>query len=245
MSLLSHKRVAATSNESPGTRVVVTPAGSDQARLDRDRELAIPSDYVNAAVLRQRQRDLDRINRPELTVEDETRRSSSASQRDDGRRAGTSPATARRPTRVEQPANPEASIVDRRPRLIIADDDPVIVAMLEGSMSGKFDVVGSAADGEEAIELARANQPDAAVIDVEMPKGGGLTAVKGIVEVAPDTAIVVLSSDESDSVVRELMEAGAMAYRRKGLAPEVLADSLTESIKVHAVDREVSQARPC
>jgi PAS domain S-box-containing protein len=127
--------------------------------------------------------------------------------------------------------------LDRRPRLIIADDDPVVVAMLQGSLSSRFDVVGCAGDSEQVIELARANQPDAAVIDVEMPKGGGLAAVKGILEVAPDTAIVVFSSDESDSVVRELMEAGAIAYRRKGVAPEVLADSLTESIRVLADSR--------
>jgi DNA-binding NarL/FixJ family response regulator len=67
-----------------------------------------------------------------------------------------------------------------------------------------------------------------------MPKGGGLSAVRGIHDVAPATAIVVLSSDESDTVVRELMQAGAMAYLRKGSAPQVLADSLTESIEAHA-----------
>jgi DNA-binding NarL/FixJ family response regulator len=102
-------------------------------------------------------------------------------------------------------------------------------------------VVGSAADSQDVIELARVNQPDAAVVDVEMPKGGGLVAVKGILEVAPRTAIVVLSSDESDSVVRELMEAGAIAYRRKGVAPEVLAVSLTEAIKAHVGDHTVGK----
>jgi DNA-binding NarL/FixJ family response regulator len=120
-----------------------------------------------------------------------------------------------------------------RPRLIIADDDPVIRSMLGMALNGGFDVVGVAADTEEAIELARVNQPDAAVIDVDMPKGGGMGAVKGILEVAPDTAIVVLSGDETDRLVRELMQAGAVAYCRKGIAPHVLADSLTESIKAH------------
>jgi CheY-like chemotaxis protein len=76
-----------------------------------------------------------------------------------------------------------------RPRLMIADDNPVIRSMLGMSLSGGFEVVGAAADSEEAIELARATQPDAAVVDVEMPKGGGLRAVRGILEVAPGTAI--------------------------------------------------------
>jgi DNA-binding NarL/FixJ family response regulator len=120
-----------------------------------------------------------------------------------------------------------------RPRLMIADDDPVVRSLLSASLGNAFDVVGVASDGEEAVELARASQPDAAVIDVEMPGGGGLRAVQGIVDAAPGTAIVVLSGDESDKVVRELMRAGATAYRRKGISPELLAGSLRDSIEAH------------
>lgn len=132
-----------------------------------------------------------------------------------------------------------ASAGDRRPRLMIADDDPVVQSVLDLSLSSKFDVVGVATDSDAAIELARECQPDAAIIDVDMPMGGGLSAVRGIVEVAPDTAIVVLSGDESDRVVRELIQAGAITYRRKGVAMDVLAESLTHSIRAHA-DRRAS-----
>ena len=124
-----------------------------------------------------------------------------------------------------------------RPRLMIADDDPVVQSMLSASLSSTFEVVGVAGDSDAAIELARVSQPDAAVVDVEMPKGGGLRAIQGIVEVAPETAIVVLSGDESDKTVGDLIQAGAVAYRRKGLAPNVLAGSLTESIRAHAGGR--------
>jgi DNA-binding NarL/FixJ family response regulator len=61
--------------------------------------------------------------------------------------------------------------------------------------------------------------------------------VHGIVESSRDTAIVVLSVDESDATVRELMAAGATSYRRKGVAPQVLAESLIESIDAHAAVR--------
>jgi DNA-binding NarL/FixJ family response regulator len=120
------------------------------------------------------------------------------------------------------------------PRLMIADDDPVVQTMLDMSLGAEFDVIGLAADGEQAVELARASQPDAAIVDVEMPEGGGLRAVRGIHEVAPRTAIVVLSVDESDGVVRELMQAGATSYLRKGVGSEVLADTLMSSIEAHA-----------
>ena len=141
------------------------------------------------------------------------------------------------PADRHQPMTSVAPAKDR-PRLMIADDNPVIRSMLSMSLSSGFEVVGVAADSEEAVELARVTQPDAAVIDVEMPKGGGLLAVREILEVAPDTAIVMLSGDESDDVVRRLMQAGAMAYVRKGEAPHVLAESLTESIEAHARGRD-------
>jgi DNA-binding NarL/FixJ family response regulator len=137
-------------------------------------------------------------------------------------------------------AAPGGPHTDHRPRLVIADDDPVVRSMLGMSLGREFEVVGVAADGEEAVELASTSQPDAALVDVSMPKGGGLRAVKGILEVAPDTAIVMLSGQRSHGIVRELMQAGAIAYRRKGVAPQVLATALTESIRVHAADRRAS-----
>ncbi|HEX3509474.1 MAG TPA: response regulator transcription factor [Solirubrobacteraceae bacterium] len=120
-----------------------------------------------------------------------------------------------------------------RPRLLIADDDPVVQSMLGMRLGEQFEVVGVAVDGEQAVTLARESQPDVALVDVEMPSGGGLRAVQGITEVAPATAIVILSGDESDSVVRQLIQAGATAYRRKGARAEEIAASLTESIEAH------------
>jgi DNA-binding NarL/FixJ family response regulator len=117
-----------------------------------------------------------------------------------------------------------------RPRLMIADDDPVVRSVLDMSLGSAFDVVGVAGDSEQAIKLAKDSQPEAAIVDVDMPKGGGLRAVRGILEVSPDTAIVVLSSDESDTAVRELILAGAMSYQRKGVERDLLARSLHESI---------------
>jgi NarL family two-component system response regulator LiaR len=121
-----------------------------------------------------------------------------------------------------------------RPRLIIADDDPVVRSSLSMLLGAAFDVVGVARDSDEAIDLARESQPDAAIVDVDMPKGGGLRAVQGILDAAPDTAIVVLSGDESDAAVRELILAGAMSYQRNGVERDLLAQSLHNSISARA-----------
>ncbi len=127
------------------------------------------------------------------------------------------------------------------PRLLIADDDPVVRSMMGMALGDAFEVVGVAADAEEAIAIAGASHPDAALLDVDMPKGGGLGAVQGILEVSPQTAIVVLSGDESDGVVRELVQAGAVAYRRKGVSPHELIASLSESIDVRRRERPLAR----
>jgi len=101
-------------------------------------------------------------------------------------------------------------------------------------LGAEFDVVGVARDSGEAIELAMESRPDAAIVDVDMPEGGGLRAVQGILDAAPDTAIVVLSGDESDAAVRELILAGAMSYQRKGVERDLLAQSLRDSISARA-----------
>jgi DNA-binding NarL/FixJ family response regulator len=118
----------------------------------------------------------------------------------------------------------------RRPRLMIADDDLIVTTLLGASLGRDFELVGVAGDGEEAIELAGATQPDVALIDVQMPKGGAPRAVPGILEAAPGVAIVVLSGDESGTVVDELLAAGATAFCRKGIDPDELAALLRSSI---------------
>ena len=124
-----------------------------------------------------------------------------------------------------------------RPTLLIADDDPVVCSMLSIALEPRFDIVAAVDSGAEAVSRATETRPDAAVIDVQMPEGGGSRAVRGIAQACPDTAIVVLSGDESDAVVRDLVQAGAMAYIRKGLGTHELIELLETSIRAHRGQR--------
>jgi DNA-binding NarL/FixJ family response regulator len=117
------------------------------------------------------------------------------------------------------------------PTLLIADDDAVVRSMLSLTLEHQFDIVGVAGDSDQAIALAQMAQPDVALIDVQMPGGGGLQAIRGIGEVSPATAAVVLSADEFDPMVRQLMIAGAMTYVRKGIAPAALAAVLYRAMQ--------------
>jgi DNA-binding NarL/FixJ family response regulator len=82
--------------------------------------------------------------------------------------------------------------------------------------------------------MARELRPDAAIIDVEMPAGGGLRATQEICDCSPATAVLILSSDESDAGVVTMLRAGAVSYFRKGLSGAELCDALNESIDAHA-----------
>lgn len=125
-----------------------------------------------------------------------------------------------------------ANTGEGRPRLLIADDEGPVRSMLTAQLQYEFEIVGAVADGEAAVDFARRLHPDAVLLDVQMPAGGP-QAAKMIGAVSPETAIVVLSIDESRSSVIEYLHAGAMTYLRKGTPPAMLADRLHQAISAH------------
>ena len=132
---------------------------------------------------------------------------------------------------MHDPSSPEGGSL---PRVLIADDDPDVRAVLSAQLAPDFHVVGTATDTDEAIALAAEHQADIAIVDVQMPGGGGLRATQEIRAVAPDTAIVALSADESERIVLDMLTAGAVTYIRKGIGAEELAALLRESLRAGA-----------
>ena len=123
---------------------------------------------------------------------------------------------------------------DPRPSLLIADDDHLVRSVLNAQLAGDFQVIGLAKTVTEAIELAAEHRPDAALIDVEMPEGGARKAVPQIVTRSPQTCIVILSGDETRDLVLELLNAGAMAYLRKGVPGAEISKTLKDALKAKA-----------
>jgi diguanylate cyclase (GGDEF)-like protein/PAS domain S-box-containing protein len=127
----------------------------------------------------------------------------------------------------------DAAVVDRElPRALLADDDPLVGVALSAQLKGHFSIVGLANDADSAIALAREQHPDVALVDVEMP-GGGLHATRGIHQGSPATAVVILTADEARSPVLQFLDAGAIAYLRKGIPAGQLDALLTEAIAAH------------
>lgn len=141
---------------------------------------------------------------------------------------------------ADPPRAPGLTQREGPPRVMLADDDPVILAALRAQLQPVFSIIGSAQDAVGAVDLAGQHRPDVALVDVEMP-GGGLVATQGIRLVSPETAIVILTSDASRSSVLQFLEAGAITYLRKGLAAHQLGPRLNEAMAAHralATDRD-------
>lgn len=107
--------------------------------------------------------------------------------------------------------------------------------------SPAFDVVGEAANGEEAIQQAKALEPDLVLLDLSMPRMDGLEALTEIRRQVPGTAVVVLSGFTSERMAAVARDHGALAYIKKGIEPDQLVARLRSLVGDEDVD-EVLEA---
>ena len=97
-------------------------------------------------------------------------------------------------------------------RILIAEDETIIRLDLRELLEGAgFDVVAEARDGEEAVELARTQAPELALLDVKMPKLDGIDAARRILEERPIPIVMVTAYGERELVARAV-EAGVFGY---------------------------------
>src|ERR671916_3420951 len=100
-------------------------------------------------------------------------------------------------------------------RVLIAEDETIIrLDLAEMLARAGFHVCGEARDGVEAVELARSEQPDVAVLDVKMPRLDGIEAARRILDERP-IPIVMLTAYGQDELVSRAVEAGVFGYRVK------------------------------
>jgi DNA-binding NarL/FixJ family response regulator len=117
---------------------------------------------------------------------------------------------------------------DRPLRVVIADDQASVregLVLLLGGLPG-IDVVGAAADGEQALDLVAEHQPDAILLDLHMPVLDGIGATRRLVAEHPGVAIVVLTTYVDDSSVLEALQAGARSYLTKDADRTDIAQAL-------------------
>ncbi|MFJ7999914.1 response regulator [Streptomyces sp. NPDC096310] len=118
-------------------------------------------------------------------------------------------------------------------RVVVADDNPVVRAGLTALLSGRDDiqVVGEAADGRQAYEVARRTRPDVVLLDVRMPGVDGISALPHLVRISP---VMMLTYSRESEIVHEALRLGAGGYLVHG---EFTADQLVAAV------RDIKQGR--
>ena len=117
-------------------------------------------------------------------------------------------------------------------RLVIADDQASVrqglVLLLDG-LPG-IEVIGAAADGEQALDLVAEHHPDAILLDLHMPVLDGIGAIRRLTAEHPDVAIVVLTTYADDSSVLDALRAGARSYLTKDADYTDIAQALHAAV---------------
>ena len=128
--------------------------------------------------------------------------------------------------------------------ILIADDQPLMRDALNNALMRQpdFRVVGKAADGVEAIELATSLLPDVVIMDVSMPRLNGLEATKQIKAKFPNIIVLVLTIHGEGDHVLGMLEAGAAGFLTKGIYGNELANAIRAVVAGETIlDKEVAR----
>jgi len=133
-------------------------------------------------------------------------------------------------------------------RIVIADDYDVV---REGTRTllqrePDMEVIGEAADGEEAVRLIEKLRPDIAVLDVSMPKLSGIEVTRRIKPICPSIGVLILTAYDNDEYVFALLEAGAAGYLLKDVHGQEIVEAVRsvysgESVLHPSIARKVIQ----
>jgi len=136
----------------------------------------------------------------------------------------------------------------RQYRVVVADDaaDMRLLLSVALSASGRFEIVGEATNGREAVDIATATQPDLTVLDLSMPVMDGLEALPLIRAHAPSATVVVLSGLDESLYADQVRASGAAEFVGKGLLPDEIVARLLDVLEPGGPRRahEISQSFP-
>jgi len=118
-------------------------------------------------------------------------------------------------------------------RVLVADDQEVIRTGLSIILNHQPDleVVGQAADGEQAVAMAQALEPDVILMDIKMPQLNGIQATRQIIAARPKTQIIILTTYDTDDWVFDGIRAGAIGYLLKDTAGDQLAEAVRGALR--------------
>jgi DNA-binding NarL/FixJ family response regulator len=116
----------------------------------------------------------------------------------------------------------------QRPRILLADDHPMILEGLKGLLNSDFEVVGTATDGRALLEVAVVRRPDLVLVDISMPEIPGIEATRRLHDLLPETRVLIFSLHIDPEYVQAAFAAGACGFLTKTSAPEEIERAIRE-----------------
>jgi signal transduction histidine kinase len=128
-------------------------------------------------------------------------------------------------------------------RVLLADDTPDIRMLLRASLEvdGRFEIVGEAADGRQAIDIALQMLPDVVLLDLAMPVMDGLQAIGPIASGSPRSKIVILSGFDAIEMAPEALDRGAHAYLEKGASGPQVIDTVIGLLGTNGIEATATE----
>lgn len=115
-----------------------------------------------------------------------------------------------------------------KPRVLLADDHPVVLAGLQTLLRYECDVVGTARDGRMLLDLAPSVRPDLIILDISMPRMGGLEAARRARAILPACKLIFLTMHSRSAYLEAAIESGADGYLLKRDAASELVEAVRE-----------------
>ncbi|MEO6874102.1 MAG: response regulator transcription factor [Opitutaceae bacterium] len=117
--------------------------------------------------------------------------------------------------------------------VLLAEDHAIVLQGLSALLNadGQFNLVGTAHNGREAVNMAHALKPDVILMDIAMPVLNGLEATRQILAANPAARVLILSAHSDDEYIERLTEAGVAGFLEKQSSAEVLAEAIREIAK--------------
>jgi len=124
-------------------------------------------------------------------------------------------------------------------RALVVDDSSFQRTIVSNTIEDWFDIVATAENGKEAIDQFKKERPDVVTMDIMMPEMDGITAVKNIKEISPETIIVMVTSVKQKQKMREAAKAGADGYVTKPVNTKKLRDEFAEVLDWPAASQDM------
>jgi DNA-binding NarL/FixJ family response regulator len=126
------------------------------------------------------------------------------------------------------PVNQMSVVENAKIRILLVDDHPFVLEGIRTCLSTqpRFEIVGQALNGEEAVEKSKALRPHVVVMDISMPVMNGLEAARYLRRILPGIRILMLTMHPEEECTSEIIEAGACGFVAKSAPPEELARAI-------------------